>query len=177
MIDQETLNIFNELYENTYNDVLKYVILKCSNIADVEDIMQNIYIDVLQNIKKNRRQDKAYIIGISKNKVKSYYRFKYKDKIIHYFERDEMEELAVDDTLEENILIKNNIDSIWEFLKHKKSEISKIFYLYYYMGYTIKEISDELKLKESTVKNYIYRTLNELKLHLKKGRKKWKIKS
>lgn len=169
MIDQETLNVFDELYKNTYNDVLKYVILNCSNIADVEDIIQNIYIEVLKNIQKNRRQDKAYIIGISKNKVKNYYRFKYRDKIIHYFERDKMEEIAVDNTLEESVLTKNNIDSIWEFLKHKKSEIPKIFYLYYYMGYTIKEISIELKLKESTIKNYIYRTLNELKIYLKKG--------
>ena len=63
MIDQETLNIFDELYKDTYNDVLKYVILKCSNIADVEDIIQNIYIEVLKNIKKNRHQDKAYIIA------------------------------------------------------------------------------------------------------------------
>lgn len=168
MIDQETLKIFDELYQTTYNDVLKYVVLSCSNIADAEDIMQNIYIAVLKNIKKNRQQDKAYIIGISKNKVKNYYRFKYRNKLINYFEREEMEALAVDDTLEESVLIKSNIDSIWEFLKNKKSEIPKIFYLYYYMGYTIKEISNELNLKESTIKNNIYRTLNELKLYLDK---------
>ena len=41
--------------------------------------------------------------------------------------------------------------------------IFKIFYLYYAEGLKITEIAKELKLKESAVKNKIYRTLKELK--------------
>ena len=43
MIDQKTLDEFSKIYDETYNDVLRYVVCKCSNISDVEDIIQNIY--------------------------------------------------------------------------------------------------------------------------------------
>ena len=55
MIDQKTLDEFSKIYDETYNDVLRYVVCKCSNISDVEDIIQNIYLDVykkLPNISK-----------------------------------------------------------------------------------------------------------------------------
>ena len=42
MIDQKTLDEFSKIYDETYNDVLRYVVCKCSNISDVEDIIQNI---------------------------------------------------------------------------------------------------------------------------------------
>ena len=50
MIDQETLKQFDLLYENTYFDVSKYVVCKCSKPDDVEDILQNIYLSVFKAI-------------------------------------------------------------------------------------------------------------------------------
>ena len=41
--------------------------------------------------------------------------------------------------------------------------LAKIMYLYYYEDFTIKQIADTLNLTESNVKNYIYRTLKELR--------------
>ena len=41
--------------------------------------------------------------------------------------------------------------------------ISKIFYFYFYLELTIREIASELQLNESTVKNYLYRTIKEIK--------------
>ena len=46
MTGQETLKKFERLYNETYTSVLKYVVCNCSNIEDVKDIMQNIYIAV-----------------------------------------------------------------------------------------------------------------------------------
>ena len=50
MMSQETLNLFDELYYETYQDVLKYVIINCSNMEDVKDIIQNVYLEVLNKI-------------------------------------------------------------------------------------------------------------------------------
>ena len=44
-------------------------------------------------------------------------------------------------------------------------------YLYYYANSTIKDISKELKISESNVKHYLYRTLNELKILMNRGDK------
>ena len=51
MIDQETLNTFDKIYYETYQDVLKYIVVNCSNIEDVKDIVQNVYLEVLKKTK------------------------------------------------------------------------------------------------------------------------------
>ena len=85
MIDQETLNKFDKLYNESYKNVLKYVICNCSNIEDVKDIVQNVYVDLLKKINKiNIENDNAYVMGIAKNKVNEYYRFNYKFKLIYF---------------------------------------------------------------------------------------------
>lgn len=53
MINHEALKQFDLLYENTYFDVSKYVVCKCSNPEDVEDILQNIYLAVFKAVSKN----------------------------------------------------------------------------------------------------------------------------
>lgn len=38
MSHQANLEKFNEIYNNTYQNVLCYVVCKCANLADVNDI-------------------------------------------------------------------------------------------------------------------------------------------
>ena len=65
MIDQETLNKFDKLYNESYKNILKYVICNCSNVEDVEDIVQNVYVDLLKKINKiNIDNGNAYVMGI-----------------------------------------------------------------------------------------------------------------
>ena len=71
-------------------------------------------------------------------------------------------QIPSDIDLEANFINKENIEEIWDYLNNKDVLIAKIFYLYYALGLKISEISTELKMNESTVKNYIYRTLKEL---------------
>ena len=169
MIDQETLKEFDNLYNETYESILKYVVCNCENAEDVKDIVQNIYIELLKKIqnKVNFKNAKAYVFGIAKNKVNEYYRFKYKSKIISLFSKKEelelIDNIPSDFDTQENFIQKEDIDFVWNFLKKKKVIIFKIFYLYYYLGLSINEISTELNVSVSNVKHYLYRSLNELK--------------
>ena len=178
MLDQETLKIFEELYEQTYKEILKYVICNCSNIEDVKDIVQTIYLEVLKKLKKDAsfKITKQYILGIAKNKINSYYRFNYKAKIISLFSnKNNEEEIEILDTipdefdLQSYLINKNDVETIWNFLKKKKIIIFKIFYLYYYSDYKIKDIAKTLNISEANVKNYLYRTLKELASFMKYG--------
>ncbi len=174
MVDQETLKKFDTLYYATYEDILKYVIVNCSNIEDVKDITQNIYLEVLNKIIKNKNLSKSYVKGIAKNKVKDYYRFNYKNKIVSLFTNikdkkdiDLIDTISSEVDIEKIILKEEDILFIWEYLKKQKAVISKIFYLYYYQEYNIKDISKELNISESNVKNYLYRTLDKLNTLMK----------
>jgi len=169
MINQETLKEFNSLYQKTYNDVLKYIVCKCSNIADAEDILQNVYVEVYKKLLKGEEISKSYLIGITKNKVKDYYRFRYKNKIISFFERDDnafIDAIPSDVDIEKSMFLKYDTECVWKYLKKKKAIVAKIFYLYFHLELTIKEISTELEVTESNVKYYLYRTLKELNAYL-----------
>ena len=52
MINQNTLKIFDDLYDKTYKNVLKYVVCNCSNAEDIKDIIQNIYIEILNKLQE-----------------------------------------------------------------------------------------------------------------------------
>ena len=161
---------FEEIYNKTYYQVLKYIVCKCQNLEDVNEILQDTYVELYQTLKNKKnikvKEEPSYIIGIAKNIVKNYYKNKYKEKSnIIYFSKDIEDnetQIPSEIDLEANIINKENIETIWNYLNNKNVLIAKIFYLYYALGLKISEISEELKINESTVKNYIYRTLKEL---------------
>lgn len=175
MIDQKYLKKFNKIYNKTYNYVLKYIICKCSNIEDVNDIIQETYIELYNAIVKEKDIDdyQKYLIGITKNKIKKHYSIIYKIKTISIFNYkdnnlDLIDNLKSNIDIEKIIIDTNNLELIWNYLKKKKIIIQKIFYLYYELDLKLKDISKELNVSESYVKNNIYRTLKELQELLRK---------
>ena len=76
MSTQEALNKFQKVYDETYDDVLKYLVCNVARVSDAEDIIQDVYLALFKKIKKDI--NKEYVFGIAKNKLKDYYRFTYK---------------------------------------------------------------------------------------------------
>lgn len=181
MIDQVISERFAKLYDETYKNVLKFVVCNCSSMDDVEDIVQSIYLELLKLLQRNIyfNNDNAYVMGIAKNKVNEYYRFKYRNKIISLFPKKDdfslLENVPSNTNLQEEFIKTEDIKFIWEYLKTKKIIIFKVFYLYYYMDMSIKRIAIELDISESNVKHYLYRTLSELKkiMNDRSGKNVW----
>lgn len=161
---------FEEIYRKTYRYVLKYIVCKCQNLDDVNDLIQDVYVELYEVLEKKHfiklNNETAYIIGIAKNILKKYYKNQYKDKENTLYLSNNVEELDIEIisnyNLEANVINKENISKIWDYLNKKNPLISKIFYLYYSYGLKISEISKELSINETNVKHYIYRTLKEL---------------
>lgn len=171
MSTQISLENFEEIYNRTYNNILKYIILHCNDLDDVNDIIQETYMEFYKKMKKNKifelEDEQSFIIGISKNILKKYYHSKYKDKnnIVNFENEDVQIESNID--IELQFITKDNVSYIWKTLKNKDIKIAKIFYLYYGLDMKITDIAKEMKLTESATKNYIYRTIRELKNTLK----------
>ncbi len=175
MIDQISLEKFNEIFDKTYNNVLKFVVCKCSNMDDVNDIVQEIYIELYKKLMKaNDIQNiDSYILGIAKNKINKHYGLLYKFKMLslnsHDVKEQEIIENIPSDIDVEDITIKAmDLEIVWKELRKKKLIVQKIFYLYYNLDFTIKEIARELSLGESYIKNCLYRTLKELQKFMRK---------
>jgi len=163
MIDQLALESFNELYKQTYDSILKYVVLNVRSSSDVEDIVQNIYISVYDSLNRGKNVNKAYVYGIAKHKIKDFYRFKFKHETISLDDDNLIDTIADDKDIEKMALIKYDSEVIFEYLKNKNVKVYQIFFLYFKQDFTLKEIANELSLTESNVKSILYRNLKELK--------------
>ena len=180
MNKKSVLKYFSEIYDKTYANTLRYVILHCNNIDDVKDIIQDTYLNFYKYLLKNKHKIESienidnYIIGISKNTLKNYYYSRSKSQNILSFQQDKNIEMIIDidSNLELDFVTNENVKTIWKYIYSKGTTITKIFYAYYHLGMKINEISKELQINESTVKNYIYRTINELKKIFKEDYKK-----
>lgn len=174
MDTQVKLKKFNEIYEKTYRNTLKYVLLHCNNLDDVKDLVQDTYLDFYKYLNKNKvskiENIDKYIIGISKNVLKKYYSSNCKKNNVISIHQNEDIEIEIDSNvdLELQFISRENVNEIWEYIKHKDIKIAKIFFCYYCLDMKISDISNEMNLNQSTVKNYIYRTINELKKVFKK---------
>ncbi len=177
MASEFNLYKFNDIYDNTYSDILKYVIIKCHNINDANDIIQETYLELWKILNKKELSDKnikSYLIGIAINKIKKHYSLLVRVKTISLFQKND-KDIELIDTIEDNFNIEDVIikhddwDFLWQFIKHKKNQdIPKVFYLYYKEELSIKEIAYKLKSSESYVKNLIFRTLKELSQKFRK---------
>ena len=163
-----------KIYKETYSKVLKFAVIKCRNLDDVNDIIQDTYLELLKLLKKKKMLEveniESYVLGIANNILKRYYHKKKKDNIVYCYQDDSnlIEDIEDSFDLEANIITKNNVAKVWKYLKQKDLITAKIFYLYFAVDLKITEISKDLELNESNIKNRIYRTLKELKRYLGK---------
>lgn len=175
MINQKNLEQFNRIYDETYNNTLKFIVCKCSNMEDVNDIIQETYLEIYNSIKKSRpiNDYNKYILGIAKNKIRKYYGLIYRFKELSFSSNDNNDielfnNIKSDVDIEKIVIETLDVENIWKYLKTKKINIQKIFYLYYQLGLTIREIANDLNVNESYTKNCLYRTLKELQEFLGK---------
>ena len=166
---------FENIYRQTYNKLLRYIVIKCNNIDDINDILQETYIELLKKIRKKKTLEldniDGFILGISNNVIKRHYHRNKKENIISFYsENEEISNIDIKDDfdLEQDVITKNNVDKSWKYINSKDLITTKVFYLYFVLGLKISEISQELGISESKAKNKIYRTLKEIKEYLGK---------
>lgn len=158
---------FETIYRATFNIISKYVYFKVANISDVEDLVQNIYINFYTYIiKKNKEVDniQSYLIQIANNELAKHYKSKQEQPITFSDETTYIiENIQSDINVELDVL--NTLEPIKVFELVRKLEIidQKIIGAHFRYEMTFKEIAQSLIISENTVKTRYYRALKELK--------------
>ena len=104
---------------------------------------------------------------VKNNLDKAGYEFEYRRKLEDELLKYILDEYRCTYSDFNEFIKKEDIKFIWDFLKEKKVIVFKVFYLYFYEDMSIKDVAGLLKISESNVKHYLYRTLNELKVVMK----------
>lgn len=94
MSTQKSLKEFEQIYNDTYDNVLKYVICKSNNLNDVDDIIQETYLEFYKVLKSGKEilDKKNYIIAIAKNKITKYFKSNEKVNNVSIFQKNSDDE-------------------------------------------------------------------------------------
>ena len=143
---------FNELYQLYNNDVYRLSYSYLLNEQDAEDVIQKVYIKLYNNKKilmLSNNEVKRWLFKVCINESKDILKSPWR-KLKSSITNDIKDEKIKNDTLLESL---NKINSYYRIP----------LYLYYYEGYSIKEISVQLKKSESAIKMRLFRAKEALK--------------
>ena len=153
-----TMNdLFMEIFDKYHKDVYRLIYSYTLNIQDTEDILQRTFIKLYKNIDKFSSCDlevKRWLFRVaindSKNMLKSMW-MKVRVNLEEY-------ENAISDEC--------NDKELQRALKNISGKYRIPLYLYYFEGYSIKEIADLMKMSESGIKTRLKRGKEKLKLEM-----------
>jgi RNA polymerase sigma-70 factor (ECF subfamily) len=162
---------FNRIYDDTYSEILKFVIIKTSHADQVDDIMQNVYYNFYSRILKRGFTDirfpEAFIIKLTQKELARHYKKTAEKKeletdINDYDEKIESDDISFDSMIENKEAL-NNVRSIVAKLPLLSF---KSFILFYYYDMPIAKIAEQLSISEQNVKTRLWRARNAVRKEL-----------
>jgi RNA polymerase sigma factor (sigma-70 family) len=152
---------FKEIYDLYHYKVFCFVKKYTSQLADSEDVTQNVFIHLWKyRTKLDPNVDlEAVLFKTSKQEISKWYK---KQNRIFSVENDQLiKELDTAPELEEDISMK--LEKIEYLLNQIPEKRRKIFNLHKFEDRSYKEIAEEMNMSPSAVANQISKTLQFLK--------------
>ncbi len=150
-------NNFIKSVIDSYSDTIyRICLVYLKNRLDAEDAYQEIFIKIIEKAPNfnNDNHQKGWLITVTINHCKNLL----KKKKYHHT-------LLLDENLISNKENKENKE-ILQTIFNLPLNYRNVIYLYYYEGYSTKEISNILQAKESTIRTWLKRARENLKIML-----------
>ena len=153
-INAVVVRILN-LYEN---DLLRMAYSYLHNMEDAEDVVQETVISYWQKAPENMEpaKEKAWLLTVAANRSKNKIRYKKLRKT------DELSETLIQEE-------RDDLSFVWEAVKTLPVKYREVIHLFYYEGYSARDIAKILNKNESSVRSDLRRGRERLKKILKEA--------
>ena len=152
--------------ERYSNNLYKIALSYCKNKYDAEDILQNVFIKLLQSEEEFQSDEhlKRWLIRVTVNCCKDYCSSFWKRRMTGLDEarREYVQEFS---TLEQS--------ELYEQVLKLPEKYRVVIHLYYYEEYSVKEIAEILEIKETTVQTQLMRARKKLETKLMEVQYEW----
>lgn len=138
---------FREFYDRQVKRVYRLAMVLMGNISDAEDVTQTVFLKAWEKKPDFRDADHeiAWILTTTRNQCKDIHKSFYRRK------RADLENAP-----EPQVTLESQMDSeIWEALQSLAEKYRMVLYLYYYEGYSVRELSVILRRRESTLQTQL----------------------
>jgi RNA polymerase sigma factor (sigma-70 family) len=151
---QTNNDLIKQTIEEYSNTVFRICLMYMRNQLDAEDAFQEIFMKIIEKAPRfnDDEHKKAWIITVASNHCKNLLKKK-KYRITIEFN--------------ENYLLSNHVDEGNDLLHTIMTlplNYRNVIYLYYYEGYSTKEISNILNQRDATIRTWLKRARESLKI-------------
>ena len=146
---------FREFYDRQVKRVYRLAMVLMGNISDAEDVTQTVFLKAWEKKPDFRDADHeiAWILTTTRNQCKDIHKSFYRRK------RADLENAP-----EPQVTLETQMDSeIWEALQSLAEKYRMVLYLYYYEGYSVRELSVILRRRESTLQTQLATVRKQMK--------------
>lgn len=150
-------------WDEISSSLLAFIRKRISNKEDAEDILQNVYIKLHENIHTLRDEEKitSWIYQITRNTINECYRKCYRIKTTDF--SDEVKDEVALDCCEESNLNNEVSETIKRFILLLPEHYQEILRLYEFEGLSHKEIADRFNITVNTSKSKVRRGKERLR--------------
>lgn len=158
MEDAEYIRIVHQYLDTVYRVALS----GCKNPQDAEDIVQCTFLKLLERNPefKDEEHIRKWLIRVTINETNSLWRSSWRKKVI-----------SLEETQTEPEFSEPEYNELFHAVQKLSSKYRKVIYLYYYEGYSIKEIAELLHISETAIQTRLMRAREKLRQQLKEA---WK---
>ena len=123
---------------------------------DAEDVCQTVFLKLMEQSGITPGKEKAWLMQVTANQCRSLLRSVWR-------KRTE----PLDEEAEEILSEQPVLQGIWESIRKLKPKYRIVVYLFYYEGYTVKEIADILHISGTAVTTRLSRARQVLEAELR----------
>lgn len=157
---------FDQIYSETRDDLLRYLMLRTNAAPEAEDLFQEVFRRFYVRLTCSVFpifDPRRYLFSVAKKVLSGYYRHTADQKAAEEPMLEDFDLPSEDEPLEERLLKKERTDEIWRLLEKEPELNRRIFLLYYGYDRSQKEIAQALGLGENAVRQRLYRTRNRIR--------------
>lgn len=152
MKNETVVRLFDLYVDDVYKLALSYIGIK----QEAEDITQTVFMKLIaKNIPLKQESEKAYLLKMTVNLCKDYLKSSQRKQFVSF---DDLENVVSDECKTDS-----DEKEIYSCLMTLPEKYRVPLYLYYYEGYSYREIAKILKIGESAAAMRISRAKKELK--------------
>ncbi|MCU6712113.1 sigma-70 family RNA polymerase sigma factor [Paenibacillus sp. J5C_2022] len=154
---QRTGKEITQIYQRHADTVYKVCFMMLRNVVDAEEATQTVFLKLMQSDKafRDSEHEKAWLIVTARNHCKNMLKNWWRRLRVAWEESDQKQ-------LADEIKHDEVIDEVLSLPEKYRLPI----YLFYYEGYSTKEIADLLSTKEATIRTRLHTGRKLLKLQI-----------
>lgn len=151
-----TGTLFWELVSPHKHKLYNFIRKSLNFSEDANDVFQETVLRALRYFRSYKKEKKftTWLFAIAHNEIKKHYK-----KASQHASFNDMDRLKAPDQNDSQELVKE----VYRFAESLKPKQREVFFLFYYNGFTISEVSQITKLKPGNVKFILYQARTSLK--------------